>query len=273
MQLTLQDKPLEIQRNYRVIKSNQLIQNLRNKTGKLSLPEQKLVLFLISKIKPDATEFPEYEMSCQEFCDICGISRCGANYENIKKTIQKLADRSFWIDRNQSESGKSVEDLVRWISDVSLSGRGRIKLQMHPKLKPFLLQLREFYTAYLLEYILPMKSRYSVALYELLKSYANLKEKTFKVKELKELLEAENYVRWPDFDRKVLSVALREINSLSDLNVHYQIIKKGRAYYAVRFSIEVLDTVQQLERSITREKMLKVDAGPEKYGELLAIGG
>ena len=57
-----------------------------------------------------------------------------------------------------------------------------------------------------------MKSRYSITLYELLRSYANIETYTFDVEELKVFLGAEKYERWADFQRKVLDIAMREIN-------------------------------------------------------------
>ena len=47
------NKTIEEQRTYIIAKSNQLIQNLKNKTGHLSLQEQRLILYLIAQVKPD----------------------------------------------------------------------------------------------------------------------------------------------------------------------------------------------------------------------------
>lgn len=248
-----ENRTIEEKRIYKVVKSNQLIQNLRNKTGHLSLQEQRLILYLISQVKPSDTEFARFDLSCQEFCKICGITCTGKNYDYIKQTIQKLADRSFWIETG--EKGES-QNLVRWISDAEVTQRGHVSIQIHPKLQPFLLHLKEFYTSYLLEYILPMKSRYSVLLYELLRSYANIETYTFDVEELKMFLGAEKYERWADFQRKVLDIAMREINDLSDLEVDYQIIKESRRFAKLRFRIRILEPIELKDRDILRKQIL-----------------
>lgn len=247
------NKTIEEQRTYIIAKSNQLIQNLKNKTGHLSLQEQRLILYLIAQVKPDDTEFAIFDLSCQEFCNVCGITCNGTNYDNIKKTIQKLADKSFWIDTGRK--GES-QDLVRWVSDATVAQRGRVTIQIHPKLKPFLLHLKELYTSYRLEYILPMKSRYSITLYELLRSYANIETYTFDVEELKMFLGAEKYERWADFQRKVLDIAMREINDLSDLEVDYQIIKESRRFAKLRFQIRILEPIELKDRGILRKQIL-----------------
>ncbi len=245
---------IEEQRTHKVTKSNYLIQNLRNKTGPLTLQEQRLILYLISRIKPEDTDFSQFELSCQDFCKICGITRAGINYEHIRQTIQKLADKSFWIE--DEEGDNKIQDLVRWIAEARVTQRGRIALQIHPKLKPFLLHLKRYYTSYLLEYVLPMKSRYSVALYELVRSYANVRVYIFEIEELKRILGAETYTRWADLQRKVLEVAKREINSLSDLEISYKPIKSGRRYTDVEFAIRILDEEELAKHSALREKIL-----------------
>ena len=53
-------------------------------------------------------------------------------------------------------------------------GTGKIALTLDQALKPHLIQLKEFYTTMNITYTLPMKSQYSLKIYELCKSYQNL---------------------------------------------------------------------------------------------------
>ena len=53
-------------------------------------------------------------------------------------------------------------------------GTGKIVLTLDQSLKPHLIQLKEFYTTMNITYTLPMKSQYSLKIYELCKSYQNL---------------------------------------------------------------------------------------------------
>ena len=107
---------------------------------------------------------------------------------------------------------------------------------------PFLLELAkqaelgEYYTGYSLQYILPMSSQYSPRLYELLKSYLkNNREWFFSIAELKHVLDAETYDRWPDFRRRALEPAVAEINQYTDINIAWDVQKEGKKVTRVVF--------------------------------------
>ena len=228
----LQQRMLQL-RDYKVVKSNDLIQKSR---FLLSLQEQKIILFMISKIKPNDENFFTLNFSIQEFCKVCGIDETnGKNYKNIKDTIKSLSDKSVWLKlENDSET------LVRWINKAWISSKsGSIEIRIDDDMKPYLLQLQERFTQYELLYTLAMRSQYSIRLYELLKSYEYQHKKIFDIDELKRLLSAENYSRFPDFKRKVLDIAFRELNDLSDMTVTYRIIKEGRRFAKIEFSMRI----------------------------------
>jgi plasmid replication initiation protein len=61
-------------------------------------------------------------------------------------------------------------------------------------------------------------------------------------------LSAENYFRFPDFQRRVLDVAMSEINNLSDINVTYSTIKDGKKFAKIEFVMNIKrDTVERLK--------------------------
>ena len=84
-----------------------------------------------------------------------------------------------------------------------------------------------------------MKSQYSIRLYEILKSYEYQHKKVFEIEELKRLLSAEKYILFSDIKKRVLDLAMREINDLSDINVTYESIKEGRKFEKIEFSIKL----------------------------------
>jgi plasmid replication initiation protein len=95
-------------------------------------------------------------------------------------------------------------------------------------MKPHLLLLKEQFTQFELLYTLAtMRSRYSMRMYELLKSYECQRQHAFGIDELKKSLSAEKYSRFPDFRRNVLDVAVKEINGLSDIRVAYRIERRA----------------------------------------------
>ena len=220
-------------RSYTVVKSNDIIQKAR---FQLSTQEQKIILYLISKIKPGDREFESYQFDIAEFCNVCGIDiDNGKNYKNLKATIKSLADKSLWVQVDDEH-----EILFRWINDVDLKKKsGKIEVRFHDKMKPYLLELKNNFTQYELLYILAMKSQYAIRLYELLKSYEYLKRSViYDIAGLKKLLMAENYEVFNNFKQRVIDKAVIEINNLSDVLISYELIKEGRKYVKVKFHVQ-----------------------------------
>lgn len=219
-------------REYKVIKSNQMIQKAR---FELSVIEQKTIAYIISKIHPEDTYLKEYEFSIKDYCKVCGIDwNNGGNYAYIKATLKGLRDKSFWVTL---EDG--TETLCSWIGKVRINKRsGIIKIRLDDDIQIYLIGLTEKFTQYELLNTLPMRSQYSFRIYELLKSYSFRKTMTMDINELKKILMAENYINFKDFRKYVLEIALREINEYTDLQISYEPIKKGRKVIQVIFYIK-----------------------------------
>lgn len=239
-----QEERLDIlkKREYMVVKGNELIQQNR---FELSLSEQKTVAFICSMIKPidpkdSARGVPfqlEYEFNIRDYCKVCGVDYAGGkNYKDIKATLKHLSDRSMWLDDGESET------LVRWLSYVKVNKKSeKVLIEVDRTIAPFLFDLKEKFTQYQLYNILAMKSAFSVRIYELMKSYAFQKSKTFELDELKRLLGVENVKSYKDFSlfrTKVLQIAEREINELTDINISFEAITKGRKVVKIKFEIK-----------------------------------
>lgn len=209
-------KNLTKQQQQPVIMANQFVQ----RTGyKLSLIEQKIILYLISKLQPEDKQFKYYDIPLTDFYDLCGISTPqGSYYKFIKDTFKSLSDKSWWVV-NFDEEGE-YEDLLRWIDKVRIYKKGYIKVRLHEDLRPHLLELKKNFTQFELSIPLSMKSKYSVRLYEILRSYKNLGKYNTQLEPLKELLNAQNYNLAGDFFRWCINPAVKEINAVSDLEVH-----------------------------------------------------
>jgi len=252
-------------RGHLVIKRNDFIQKSRHQ---LSLQEQKVILYLISKVKPTDKDFENQVFSIVEFCKICGLDDdSGKNYSNLKNTLQSLRDRSVWVE---FEDGRRTT--LAWLNKVTIKERsGLIELKLDNDLKPFLLELQENFTQYELIYTLAMRSQYSTRLYELLKSYQFKKHVTFDVDELKKLLFAETYKLGKDFRKRVLDTAVTEINKLTDILVTYELIKVGRKFAEVKFQITQKNTGERLNAWVTIDKKLnsKEDVAGNAQFEIL----
>jgi plasmid replication initiation protein len=222
-----------------VVKANELITKSR---FSLSTQQQKIVLYLISQIKPYDEDFILYSFSIREFCAICGINiNSGTNYRELKEQIKAIADKSLWV---KLENGK--ETLLRWIEKPYIDEmNGTIEIKLDRDMKPYLLELQSNFTRYELIYTLRFKSKYSIRLYEYLKCrhYHELEELTIEISldELKERISAEKYTVFGDFHRRVLKPAIAEINKHSDKIVEYRQILKGKTVIAIEFTLKSKD--------------------------------
>lgn len=218
------------ERQYNVVKSNDMIRNTRYD---LSSAEQKIILRLIQMIQPNDTDFKMYKFDIKEFCQICNIDfQSGANHTYIKNALKGLHDKSFWLREDKREI------LCSWISTAIISdGSGIIEIELHKHLKPYLLELKKNFTEYSYSYILTMKSKYSIRMYELLKSYNFMTTVTIGIEDLKKTLCIESYNRFYDFKKNVIDIAIAEINNVADIKVAYNINKTRRLPVSITFEI------------------------------------
>ena len=260
---TDEKKDIVKKREYFVVKGNELIQQNR---FELSLPEQKTIAFVCSMIKPlDAIDRAkgvpyqlDYEFNIRDYCKVCGIDYDnGKNYADVKATLKKLRDRSMWLTL---EDGS--ETAVAWLDRVTTNKKSGIaKVRIDDRIAPNLFDLGQRFTQYQLYNILAMKSAFSVRIYELMKSYAFQKSKTFEVAELKQLLMVEDvksYNNFADFKKRVLDKAQEEINELTDIDIYFESITKGRKVIKIKFHIDQKNPIERMLAGATTNDRLGV---------------
>ncbi len=213
-----------------VVKANDLIRKTRYD---LTTQQQKIILFCISKIKPTDLPNTEYEISIDDLCKACNIDldSGGYYYKAIKDDLKKLTDR-LWVRMPDNS-----ETTVSWISDATIIPlSGKVYITFHKAMAPYLFDLHQRYTQYHLEDVLVFKGKYSIRLYEILRSHTTQKaidegwekEVTITLSELRDVLAVDSYPRWADFNRFVLKKAVDEINLCSDeLHIEYDTYKGG----------------------------------------------
>ena len=245
----------EKQRNQLVVKSNELIQKSR---FSLSALEQKIILYIISKIKPEDSELKEYCFDMREMCRVCGISYSRKNYQNFKDSIKELRDKSFWI-----ETPRKIYT-VSWIERVEIDKyQTTVSVKLDDRLLPYLINLRECFTTYELSYTLLMKSKYSIRIYELLKSYVELGTFYISIKDLKELLQCNGYSEYKEFRRNVIEKAITEVNEFTDLQIEYKQIRENRLVVALLFTIKRKDDTDLVIQRVRNNMAL--NAGVKEY--------
>ena len=261
-----------------VRKSNDLIQNAMST---LTLSQQKLMLHIFAMIKPSDTELPRYEMSIYEFLKLCGVDpHNGSMYAQVRNNIDAIANAKVqWIRL----AGTQKITMFRWLSGATIDeGTGKIVLTLDPALKPHLIQLKEFYTTMNITYTLPMKSQYSLKIYELCKSYQNLyltkKQKgeplVWNIETLKKQVDC-NATNWAHVRRTVLDKAKSEINGHTDIYFDYEVYEKDRQrVIAVAVTIEPVDKqvaddkLNEITKSMSSKSRGKKKLTPAETGSL-----
>ena len=256
-------------RNYIVAKSNQIVQKSRYD---FSMAEQRMIAYICSKIKPieaidKAKGFPfqlDYEFNILDYCKICGIEDNGRVYEECKALLKGLRDKSMWLTL---EDGS--ETVVGWLDRVTTNKRSGIaKIRIDDRLAPYLFDLKSKFLSYGLKNILNMKSQYSIRLYELLKSYHDMKFRpaeqkkiswTIELDELKHKLMVDtikSYENYKDFRKKVLEIAQKEINELTDISIYFEPITKGRKTEKVKFTIVMKSPIERYIANNKNDELL-----------------
>lgn len=233
----------EKEHTYQVTKGNELIQRA---AYNLTATEQKLLCYVISKIKPTDDKFEQYTISAADFADVCGINRKHI-YDEFRKMVESFRNKSQWITIGDNQIYFST------FSEAEYNQKqGSITVMLNSRLRKYLLDLKRNYTSYELWNIVSLKSKYSIRLYELFISYKYFKgygeyEKQFEIEEIKKLLCAESYTLYANFKVRVLDKAVEEINKYTNLNVKYKTIKGGKAH-KVTAIIFILELKQPMER-------------------------
>lgn len=240
-----------VERDYIVTKSNKLISANYN----LSLQEQKIILTLASMVQPQDTEFKEYEFKIKDFIKLLDI-KDEKKYIEVPKITKDLMKKVFEI-----RDDKKILQLA-WLNSVEYElGAGMVRLQFSPKLKPYMLELKELYTSYRLENVLSLKSKYSIRLYEVLKSNAFKKQVTIELEELKSMVGAKEkaYSIYNNFKNRILLKAQEELEEKTDIYFEFEELKTGRKVTGIKFIIHTNKALNELAAGKAEEEPTESD--------------
>lgn len=230
----------------------------------MSLQQLRITLYMISKIKPKDDISTLYDISIKEYCEVCNIDYSqGWHYANVKKSLDEIDKIRIWIV-DTDKNGKTKRTRIQWFHRLIINdGSGNIEYSFNEDMRQYLFSLEGRYLLAHLEYILPMSSKYSIRLYNLLKSVQNMRtvqEDGFHISlaDFKLRLDAENYDRFPDLRRRVIERGLKDINEFTDIDVSVKTEKINSK------------SVNQLTFDITEP--LAIDAERRRDKRLLALG-
>jgi plasmid replication initiation protein len=258
-------------KNKLVVKSNRLIEA----SYRLTLAEQRIILFAITEARRTGKG-----LNADDFVDIQAADFAKAfdvpvkqAYEQIKEAGKTLFRRYVVLYDIHPESGKERITEVRWLSAASyIDGAGVIQLRFAYDMVPYITRLEAEFTRYKLEKVARMSSAYAIRLYELLMQWGSVGQREIELEWLKKaLMMDKDYKALCDFKKRVIDVALSQINEYSDLNASYSQRKTGRNVTHLIFTFSSKE--EPKPRKAKTKKPIDPPIGSRAYIEKNALPG
>ncbi len=222
-----------------VVKANRLNMALQY----LTLPELRIIQLAIVDARETgkglSTETP-LKIDAKRYADVFNTTRQNG-YILMKQSEETLFNRRFsFIDEDE----KLVKS--RWIQFIRyLDDEGAIEMAFTYHVVRAISRIdgfEEFFTSYLLEQTSQLNSVYSVRLYELVVQWKSAgKTPMIELETIRGQIGIlpEEYNRMCDFKRRVLDLAVNEINEKTDLSITYTQNKKGKTITGFQFIVKL----------------------------------
>ena len=219
------------------VKKSEAIVKARYKLSPLAI---KFISVIISNLKRSDDVNEEYVLKVKDFKELTG-QKTKRIYELIDEALNDLLKNPLTIPLGDEKNSILK---ANWVSGAVYND-GEVRFMIYPKLRPFLLEVKEKFLKYKLENILPLKSSYVIRLYEILKDwlelnmrYGNKAEKIVSVNEFREMLEIPKSYQYSSHIKKlILEKAKVELAKHTDVLFDYEEIKTGRKVTHLKFII------------------------------------
>lgn len=220
-------------------KSNQLIEA----RYKFDVWETRVFLSVLSHIRREDEDFKSYRIWYRDVIKTFGLTS-GQSYGFLRDAARSLMRKVFNVSHEENGFQRETEyHIIRSVNFLSEGEKGRgvetqefIDITFDPQMKPMLLQLQRNFTAYDLRNVVKLGT-YPVRIYELLKQYESIGERTLGFEEMKRMFElTEEYPLFGNFYQKVIAPSVRDVNLHTDLNItKVEKLKEGKRVIALRF--------------------------------------
>lgn len=214
-----------------VYKSNDLIQA----SYKLSLIEQRILLCCIGKVdsrKPAHMQENRFRLSVAEYLERFPDANRNNAYRDLRDAAVDLFRREVKITKGKKTS------LIHWCSEATYhDGEGWVELAFTPQIAPYLTALGPKFTKYEIAQIAHLRSAYSLRLFEMLMQFKSTGALNVELEKFVNWLQLP-YERYADIKRRVIDVAVQEINAKSNMRVEWKAIKQGRSVARLLFTFK-----------------------------------
>ena len=214
---------------------------------RLTAKEQKVVLFLISRINPlQQKRQIEQVVRVKDLKEILVGKKSGSFYDEIQSFSGRLVKKGVEFKSDVEYEGRKLTGYRNWFQSIEPihNDQGEICLEFlfSEKLMPFLLELKEYTKIDYLE-TLPLGSSFSVRMYLIFRAHRDRMAKhqkrsklKYEIGELKELLGvSDKYDDYRNFKKFVVEVLVKEISKSTSIGASWKPFKKGRSVVEIEF--------------------------------------
>lgn len=199
-----------------------------------------MTLAMMDSNKPNERTFQIFQK------DIEAITGHSWNYQQLREATEGIGSRMFEI-----ETPKSLKQLWLFSSVEYLLGTGSFLVKVNEDAMPYFFELKNNFTVLHLKSVLSCSSKFAKRLYAIACQWRSVGYHTFEISELKQMLGLidktgkEQYERISEFKSKVLEIAAKQINEFTDINISFELIKRGRSFQKVKLLIDKMPSTQQ----------------------------
>lgn len=229
---------MTIKNNYLIEKRN-VLNELRSNS--MTLQELRFFSIYLSKINSSDISTRVVRFSLEDFHRIMGIdSRIKAGY--LKAIIHSLLSKIVDVPLDERGNYTSFQLFKKCTVNVDEYGERYIEIDAHDDALPLMFEFKEKYFCYQLWNALKLKSSNQLRMYEILKQYESLGERTITIVELKELLgiDKSDYAQWGNFKTHVLEVCRKAMEENTDIKFTYESTgKKGKSGKILKLKFKI----------------------------------
>lgn len=237
----------------------------------LSAVEQKIVLYLASRINPKVDkEFHKQVIPIKElekvFLNDKDI-KWGSVYSYLETICDKLLDKTIRFNKPLLLNGKirALKGRINWFQHILVVENEHkqicIEFKFSDMMKPFLLQLSKYVKLNILD-VMEMQGKYAIHMYQVFKS-ERAKTRLFTkfesvvqydLLEFREYLDiVDKYGKISNLRRRVIEPIISEINEYSEeIRVRYEYIKRGKSVIGLKFFVS--DAPLKMENKASKFK-------------------
>lgn len=164
--------------------------------------------------------------------DIEAITGRKWNLKQLREATENIGSRMFEI-----ETKESIEQIWLFSRVKYLLGTGSFTVTLNPLASQYFFELKNNFTSLQLKSVLTCSSKYAKRLYGIACQWRSVGSKRFEIEELKKMLGLidkkgnEQFDKISQLKERVLDIAKKQINENSDIEIDYELKKKGRSFH------------------------------------------